>query len=285
MMRSLRLLCIPPLSTWRASSTPASLAIDLATRKGRLIAEHQHIEGIAIFCARARKEAEVKGKDHALGHDLGELETTALFIQLIFVAATARCLYDYRDNTFVLSAGRINSGSLLLPISSCKPRCRLNDGIVYLASLACGTAREIARPHFVGRSHSLLEPVVHRFCNLLERCSVILLIKHRPWAICSSSHQSCQSPIWSLTLPRALSQAVSGGPIGGRAWALSHLQDVAQLLRLFAKFMNIALIQPRPLTKASGEIGGNTNGYRGRGLHCSVTFCLRIRCALAGRIA
>jgi hypothetical protein len=37
-------------------------AIDLATGKGRLFAKYQHIEGIAIFSARPRKEAEVKRK-------------------------------------------------------------------------------------------------------------------------------------------------------------------------------------------------------------------------------
>ncbi len=82
---------MPALRAWIANVYLArqqyarEAAIDLATGKGRLIAEHQHIEGIAILCARARKEAEVKGKDHTLGHDFGELEAAALLIQLILV--------------------------------------------------------------------------------------------------------------------------------------------------------------------------------------------------------
>src|SRR5579859_4135085 len=73
-------------------------AIDLATREGRLLAKYQHIEGIAVFSVGPRKEAEVKRKNHPLRHDLGELEAAGFFIQLVFVAATARCLYDHRND-------------------------------------------------------------------------------------------------------------------------------------------------------------------------------------------
>src|SRR5882757_1256990 len=64
-------------------------AVDLASRKCRLVVKNQHVQWIAVIPFGSWKQAEIVGEDHAFGHYFRKFHPAGFFIELVFVATAA----------------------------------------------------------------------------------------------------------------------------------------------------------------------------------------------------